>query len=70
LAAVSVIFAENKTRKIAVPADTGLLSALRSAGVYLPAVCGGRGVCGKCQLRVSSGSLPVTVAGGRFLHIP
>ncbi len=36
--------------------DTGetLLSALRRAGVSLPAACGGRGKCGKCRVSINS----------------
>jgi uncharacterized 2Fe-2S/4Fe-4S cluster protein (DUF4445 family) len=62
LAAITVIAGENKVQKISVPAKTGLFMALRSAGVYLPAICGGRGTCGKCRLRVKAGGLPVSAA--------
>jgi uncharacterized 2Fe-2S/4Fe-4S cluster protein (DUF4445 family) len=59
LVSVSVISGENIVQKINVP-EGGLLAALRSAGVYLPAICGGRGTCGKCRIRVTAGSLPVS----------
>jgi uncharacterized 2Fe-2S/4Fe-4S cluster protein (DUF4445 family) len=58
---VSVISGENTVQIINVP-EGGLLAALRSAGVYLPAICGGRGTCGKCRIRVTAGSLPVSAA--------
>ena len=32
-----------------------LLEALRRNGYYVPAACGGRGVCGKCRVRLLSG---------------
>jgi uncharacterized 2Fe-2S/4Fe-4S cluster protein (DUF4445 family) len=37
------------------PDDTNLLDAARSLGVDLDSVCGGRGICGRCQVRVSEG---------------
>ncbi|MEO8292896.1 MAG: ASKHA domain-containing protein [Actinomycetota bacterium] len=35
---------------------TNLLDAARSLGVDLDSVCGGRGICGRCQIVVSEGS--------------
>jgi uncharacterized 2Fe-2S/4Fe-4S cluster protein (DUF4445 family) len=35
-----------------------LLEAARAAGISLGAACGGRGTCGKCQVRILSGPLP------------
>ena len=35
--------------------DTNLLDAARSLGVDLDSVCGGRGICGRCQIVVSEG---------------
>lgn len=35
---------------------TPLLDAARSLGVYVESVCGGRGICGRCQVAVSEGS--------------
>lgn len=34
-----------------------VLDAARSAGVNVPAPCGGRGVCGTCGVRVIAGAL-------------
>ncbi|MEP3280234.1 MAG: ASKHA domain-containing protein [Stappiaceae bacterium] len=34
---------------------TPLLDAARSLGVYVESVCGGRGICGRCQISVSEG---------------
>ena len=36
-----------------VPAGTNLLEALRQAGCFLDAPCGGRGTCGKCKVTVN-----------------
>ncbi len=34
---------------------TSLLDAARSLGVYIESVCGGRGMCGRCQIQVVEG---------------
>jgi uncharacterized 2Fe-2S/4Fe-4S cluster protein (DUF4445 family) len=38
------------------PLGTPVLSAARSLGVDIDSVCGGRGICGRCQVEVSEGS--------------
>jgi uncharacterized 2Fe-2S/4Fe-4S cluster protein (DUF4445 family) len=38
------------------PRGTNLLDAARSLGVDLDSVCGGRGICGRCQVVVSEGA--------------
>ncbi|MCX2723256.1 ASKHA domain-containing protein [Roseibium salinum] len=38
------------------PVGTPLLDAARSLGVYVESVCGGRGICGRCQILISEGS--------------
>jgi len=38
------------------PVGTPLLDAARSLGVYVESVCGGRGICGRCQVSVSEGT--------------
>jgi uncharacterized 2Fe-2S/4Fe-4S cluster protein (DUF4445 family) len=35
--------------------DTTLLQAARTLGVDLDSVCGGRGLCGRCQIRIAEG---------------
>jgi uncharacterized 2Fe-2S/4Fe-4S cluster protein (DUF4445 family) len=37
------------------PAGTPLLSAARALGVDVDSVCGGRGICGRCQVLVAEG---------------
>ncbi|MBM3679595.1 MAG: DUF4445 domain-containing protein, partial [Actinobacteria bacterium] len=37
------------------PAGTTVLEAARRLGVDLDSVCGGRGICGRCQIEVSEG---------------
>lgn len=48
-----------------VPAGTPVLAAARQLGVDLDSVCGGRGICSKCQVTPAFGAFPkhgVTVA--------
>ncbi|PWJ20893.1 ASKHA domain-containing protein [Jannaschia seohaensis] len=48
-----------------VPAGTSVLDAARRLGVDLDSVCGGRGICSKCQVAPGEGAFPkhgVTVA--------
>ncbi len=40
------------------PAGTPVLSAARALGVDLDSVCGGRGICSKCQITPSYGEFP------------
>src|ERR671917_1207420 len=37
------------------PLGTTVLDAGRSLGVYIESVCGGRGICGRCQIQVTEG---------------
>ncbi len=52
-------------RRGRVPRGTTVLAAARRLGVDLDSVCGGRGICSKCQVTPGTGSFPkhgVTVA--------
>ncbi|MCX8515827.1 MAG: ASKHA domain-containing protein [Alphaproteobacteria bacterium] len=40
------------------PLGTSILTAARGLGVDLDSVCGGRGICGRCQVEPSFGSFP------------
>ena len=40
------------------PVGTPVLQAARSLGVDLDSVCGGRGICSKCQITPSYGEFP------------
>jgi len=42
---------------IAVDEGENLLSAAAVAGVYIPAYCGGDGVCGKCKIHIDKGEV-------------
>lgn len=43
-----------------------LLEILREMGTYLPAVCAGRGTCGKCRVKVLQGEAPISEADKKF----
>ncbi len=48
------------------PLGTPVLTAARQLGVDLDSVCGGRGICSKCQITPGYGEFPkhgLTVAG-------
>jgi uncharacterized 2Fe-2S/4Fe-4S cluster protein (DUF4445 family) len=47
------------------PHDT-LLAALQANGFPLPAVCGGRGTCGKCKVRIVSGGWEPVAADAAY----
>ena len=42
------------------------LSILRREKIYFPLYCGGRGTCGKCRIRITEGSLPITTEDRQF----
>jgi len=51
------------------PVGTTVLDAARSLGVDLDSVCGGRGLCGRCQVRPGEGDFPkhgITSAGSHL----
>jgi uncharacterized 2Fe-2S/4Fe-4S cluster protein (DUF4445 family) len=53
--AVRVVFTPSG-RRGEFPAGTSVLEAARALGVDLDSVCGGRGICGRCQVAVSEGT--------------
>jgi uncharacterized 2Fe-2S/4Fe-4S cluster protein (DUF4445 family) len=53
-AEVRVVFTPSGKRGV-FPAGTTVLDAARSLAVDLDSVCGGRGICGRCQVVVSEG---------------
>ena len=42
------------------PKGTRVLAAARALGVDLDSVCGGRGICGRCQVADAPGLIPIT----------
>lgn len=53
---------QNRVYTVTCEAGETILEALISHDTYFSACCGGRGICGKCRIRVTEGSLPVTEA--------
>ncbi|MET0801337.1 MAG: ASKHA domain-containing protein [Actinomycetota bacterium] len=49
--------------------ETDLLDAARSLGVDLDSVCGGRGICGRCQVVVSEGEFAKHAITSRADHL-
>jgi len=50
-------------------AGTTVLQAARSLGVDLDSVCGGRGICGRCQVQVAEGEMAKHGIVSRASHI-
>lgn len=49
-----------ETKNILCPPSSNLLEVLQKNHIYPSAFCGGKGICGKCKVRVLEGSLPIT----------
>lgn len=47
---------ERRCFKLKLSPGEPLLEALEEAGAHIEALCGGRGVCGKCRVKVASGA--------------
>lgn len=43
-----------------------ILETLRENGIYISALCSGRGTCGKCRIQVTQGEIPVSEEDRRF----
>ena len=54
---VKVVFTPSG-RRGSFPVNTPLLEAARSLGVDIDSVCGGRGLCGRCQIICTEGEFP------------
>ena len=51
------------------PIGTPVLQAARALGVDIDSVCGGRGLCGRCQVLVSEGEFPKYGLDSRAEHL-
>src|SRR6266446_2480155 len=51
------------------PVGTPLLQAARSLGVDIDSVCGGRGLCGRCQILLSEGEFSKHGVSSRADHL-
>ena len=54
---VKVVFTPSG-RRGSFPVNTPLLHAARVLGVDIDSVCGGRGLCGRCQITCAEGAFP------------
>src|SRR5678815_2891048 len=51
------------------PVGTSVLDAARALAVDLDSVCGGRGICGRCQVEVAEGDHAKLGIGSRAEHL-
>src|SRR5215471_15129824 len=51
------------------PLGTPILKAARSLGVDIDSVCGGRGICGRCQIEVSEGEFAKLGVTSKAAHL-
>ncbi|PHV69666.1 ferredoxin [Sporanaerobium hydrogeniformans] len=58
---------EEGSHKISCKKGENLLEVLRRNKIFPNAICSGKGVCGKCKVRVVSGELPLTEADSKKL---
>ena len=65
---IQVVFTPSGKRG-AVPQGTSVLDAARKLGVDLDSVCGGRGLCGRCQITCSEGEFPKFGFTSRLTHL-
>ena len=56
-------------RRGRLPRGTSLLEAARGIGVDLDSICGGRGICGRCQVLVCEGDYPKHGIVSRPAHL-
>lgn len=54
------VYYKGNTVRLKVLERQSLLEALREKNIYIPAICSGRGSCGKCRIRVLEGTIPVS----------
>ncbi len=59
-APVITAVSEEGRREMRAAAGKSLLEMLRENGVYISALCSGRGTCGKCRIKVTEGEIPVS----------
>ena len=51
------------------PLGTPILQAARNLGVDIDSVCGGRGICGRCQIEVSEGEFAKLGVTSKLDHL-
>ena len=53
-------------RKLRSVKGRSILETLRENGIYISALCSGRGTCGKCRIQVAEGEITVSEEDRRF----
>jgi uncharacterized 2Fe-2S/4Fe-4S cluster protein (DUF4445 family) len=51
----TIVFTPSGLRAVAAPGET-VLDVARRTGVDIQSICGGRGLCGRCQIEVATGT--------------
>ncbi|MGN1315162.1 MAG: ASKHA domain-containing protein [Lachnospiraceae bacterium] len=51
---------EDRRKEIPIRENQTVLEALQKADIYIPALCAGRGTCGKCKIRILEGQVTET----------
>ncbi len=51
------------------PRGTTILDAARALGVYVESACGGRAICGRCQIMLAQGAFPKLNIESRPAHV-
>ncbi len=54
----ALIIFQPKNESVKVPVGTNLIDAADSAGIIIPNICGKRGKCGKCKVKILQQELP------------
>lgn len=60
---------EGQQKIISTREESSLLEILQKENLYIPAICAGRGVCGKCAIQLLEGHLKVTKADESFFTL-
>lgn len=60
------VLVDNKIDRIPISMNKSVLELLIEHSYVLPSICGGRGTCGKCKIRVLEGVLEATLADKKY----
>lgn len=61
------VIGRDRQQVISMREGLSVLQALTENKIYLTSPCGGKGICGKCKIRLVKGTLPITEADSRVL---
>ena len=64
---VKIVF-QPSGKNVVVPVGTTILNAAKKCGFKINIPCGGNGTCGKCRMRISSGSTEITQSDKTFFN--